>query len=324
MYVSEINWGKKKDMAFTKNFTFYLLFILVFSRIAISSETNQDFNLNEVAENNYVHLGKHVSIEDRENDDIANIGFIIGTNCVAIIDTGGSKNIGAKLKNSVNKITEKPICYVINTHVHFDHILGNKIFVSENTDFVGHKNLLDAVNRNRDFFLSRFKNNLEPDAKESDIIGPNILIEKSTQLELGDRTLTLIPFTTSHSHNDLIVIDNKTKTLWSGDLIFRERIPTLTGSLKGWLEAIEKIKKLDVKIVVPGHGNIASSLDTAVKQQEDYLTLLLNKTRQAINEGKFINEAMETIDRNNQLKWILHDYQHSTNINKAYTELEWE
>ena len=311
-------------MSLKKYFSFYLLFVLAFLGEAISAETNQDFNLNEIAENNYVHLGKHVSIEDRGNSDIANIGFIIGADCVAIIDTGGSINIGKKLKNSIHKITKKPICYVINTHVHFDHILGNKAFVNKNTDFVGHKNLAEAVNQNRDFFLTQFKNNLSPDAKRSDIISPNILIKESTQLELGGRTLTLIPFTISHSHSDLIVIDNKTKTLWSGDLIFRERIPSLTGSLKGWLEAIEKIKKLDVKVVVPGHGDVASSLNDAIKKQEDYLNLLLNETRQAINEGKFINEAMETIDKDNQLKWILHDYQHSTNISKAYTELEWE
>ena len=273
-------------MSLTKKITFYPLFILVFLRAAISSETNQDFNLTEIAENNYVHLGKHVSIEDKENSDIANIGFIIGNDCVAVIDTGGSINIGMKLKNSAHKITKKPICYVINTHVHFDHILGNKAFVSKNTNFVGHKDLAEAVNQNRDFFLT--------------------------------------PFPKSHSHNDLVVIDNETRTLWSGDLIFRERIPSLTGSLKGWLETIEKIKKLDVKIVVPGHGDVASSLGDAIKQQENYLNLLLNKTRQAINEGKFINEAMETIDQDNQFKLILHDYQHSTNINKAYTELEWE
>ena len=311
-------------MSLKKYFSFYLLFVLAFLGEAISAETNQDFNLNEIAENNYVHLGKHVSIEDRGNSDIANIGFIIGDDCVAIIDTGGSINIGMKLKNSVQKITEKPICYVINTHIHFDHILGNKAFVNKNTDFVGHKNLAEAVNQNRDFFLTQFKNNLNANAKGSDIIGPNILIEKSTQLELGGRTLTLIPFPSSHTNNDLVVIDNKTRTLWSGDLIFRERIPTLTGSLKGWLETIEKIKELDVKVVVPGHGNVATSLDNAIKKQEDYLNLLLNKTRQAINEGKFVNEAMETIDQNNELKWLLHDYQHPTNINKAYTELEWE
>ena len=63
---------------------------------------------------------------------------------------------------------------------------------------------------------------------------------------------------------------------------------------------MEKIKKLDVRVVVPGHGDVAASLDDAIKKQENYLNLLLNKTRQAINEGKFINEAMETIDRDNE------------------------
>mgnify|MGYP002035333696 FL=1 len=302
----------------------YLLLTLVFFKPAFSSETNQDFNLTEIAENNYVHFGKHVSIEDKDNEDIANIGFIVGTNCVAVIDTGGSISIGNKLKKSIRGITKKPICYVINTHVHYDHILGNKAFTDESPDFIGHKDLAEAINQNRDFFLNQFRNNLTSDPKNSDIIEPNILIEKTKKLELGERSITLIPFATSHSHNDLIVIDNKTKTLWAGDLIFRERIPSLTGSLKGWLKSINKIKELDIKVVVPGHGSVASSLDKAIKQQQDYLTLLLNKTRKAINEGKFINEAMENIDKDNEFRWLLHEYQHSTNVSRSYTELEWE
>jgi len=248
----------------------------------------------------------------------------VGTNCVAVIDTGGSISIGNKLKKSIRGITKKPICYVINTHVHYDHILGNKAFTDESPDFIGHKDLAEAINQNRDFFLNQFRNNLTSDPKNSDIIEPNILIEKTKKLELGERSITLIPFATSHSHNDLIVIDNKTKTLWAGDLIFRERIPSLTGSLKGWLKSINKIKELDIKVVVPGHGSVASSLDKAIKQQQDYLTLLLNKTRKAINEGKFINEAMENIDKDNEFRWLLHEYQHSTNVSRSYTELEWE
>ena len=314
----------KKPMQSKIKIFCYLLLTLVFFKPAFSSETNQDFNLTEIAENNYVHFGKHVSIEDKDNEDIANIGFIVGTNCVAVIDTGGSISIGHKLKKSIRRITKKPICYVINTHVHYDHILGNKAFTDESPDFIGHKDLAEAINQNRDFFLNQFRNNLTSDPKNSDIIEPNILIEKTKKLELGEHSLTLIPFATSHSHNDLIVIDNKTKTLWAGDLIFRERIPSLTGSLKGWLKSINKIKELDIKVVVPGHGSVASSLDEAIKQQQDYLTLLLNKTRKAINEGKFINEAMENIDKDNEFRWLLHEYQHSTNVSRSYTELEWE
>ncbi len=62
--------GTKSYMSPTKNFTFYLLFILAFLRAAISSETNRDFNLTEIAENNYVHIGKHVSIEDKGNSEV--------------------------------------------------------------------------------------------------------------------------------------------------------------------------------------------------------------------------------------------------------------
>ena len=308
----------------TRNAVCICLIALSLLGKTFSSESSQNFNLKEIAEKNYVHIGKHLTVEDEGNDDIANMWFIIGDNCIAVIDTGGSINICKKFKKSIRNITNKPICYVINTHVHYDHILGNKAFANENADFVGHENLAEAINQNKDFFLTQFKKNLSEDPNGSDLISPNILIKKLTKLDLGNRVLTLIPFPNSHSQNDIVVIDEKTKTLWAGDLIFIERIPSLTGSLKGWVETIERIKKLDVKVIVPGHGKVSSSLKEALKQQTDYFELLLNKIREAIAEGKFIDEAMESIDKENQLKWLLHEYQHARNVSRTYTELEWE
>ncbi len=300
------------------------LTVLFVSNFVMASEAKQGFNLTEIADGNFVHTGMHVSIEDKQHDDIANIGFIIGNECVAVIDTGGSVKIGQKLLDSIHAITNKPICFVINTHVHFDHILGNKVFVSEKTSFVGHYQLAEAIERNRPFFLENYKNNLGSNPDASSIIGPDILVDKMMQLDIGGRSLTLIPFATSHSHNDLIVIDNKTKTLWSGDLIFRQRIPSLTGSLRGWLKTIDDLRQLDVKEVVPGHGSIAASIEQAIEQQVGYLQSLLDETREAIAEGQFINDAMETIDKGNKSNWLLHEYQHASNVSKAYTELEWE
>ena len=99
------------------------------------------------------------------------------------------------------------------------------------------------------------------------------------QLELGNRSITLKAFPESHSHNDLIVIDNKTETLWSGDLIFRERIPSLTGSLRGWIDSMKTLHSLKVNKVIPGHGSIANSINEALSQQEDYLTLMKPEKR---------------------------------------------
>ncbi len=300
------------------------LIISILPILSSASETTQEFNLTEISDNNFVHIGKHVSIEDDQHDDIANIGFIIGQNCVAVIDTGGSVTIGQKLLEKIRSVTDKPICYVINTHIHFDHILGNKVFVSDETKFVGHHKLAEAVEHNRDFFLQQFKSDLGKNPDPSSVIGPGILVTKTTKLDLGDHKLTLIPFATSHSHNDLIVIDEKTKTLWSGDLIFRQRIPSLTGSLKGWIKTMDALLQLDAKVIVPGHGSIATSIKQAIDQQQNYLLRLLQDTRAAIEKGHFINDAMETIDKENQSNWLLHDYQHASNVSKAFTELEWE
>jgi quinoprotein relay system zinc metallohydrolase 2 len=314
-----INSLSKKLLAFHLPLT-----VLFVSNIVIASEAEQEFNLAEIADGNFVHTGVNVSIEDKQHDDIANIGFIIGNECVAVIDTGGSVKIGKKLLDSIHSITKKPVCYVINTHIHFDHILGNNAFVSTETRFVGHHLLAEAVEQNRDFFLEHYKNDLGQNPDKSSIISPDILVDKSKQLDIGERSLTLIPFPTSHSHNDLIVIDNKTKTLWSGDLIFRHRIPSLTGSLKGWLNTMADLRQLDVKIVVPGHGSVATSIEQAMGQQQNYLQLLLDDTRKAIAEGQFINDAMETIDKDNKSNWLLHEYQHANNVSRAFTELEWE
>jgi len=303
---------------------FILILLLSISHLVIASGIENDFNITEVAQDIYLHQGIHVSIDDNNHDDIANIGFIVGDKCIAVIDTGGSIVIGTKLLNKIKSISDKPICYVINTHVHFDHLLGNKAFVLENPEFVGHQQLATEVERNREFFLDQFKNDLGSDPTLASIVGPSILVDKPRQLDLGGRVLTLIPFPVSHSHSDLIIIDNKTNTLWAGDLIFRERIPSLTGSLIGWVKVMEDLLRLEVQLVIPGHGNVAESMPIAIKQQREYLQRLLDETRQAIENGQFVNEAAESIDKDNLSNWLLHDFQHPTNVSRAFTELEWE
>ena len=304
------------------NYSFFSL-TLILSLSANASDANNNFALVKVEQGIYAHLGLHESIESKQRDNIANIGFIIGDDCIAVIDTGGSVKIGEQLRASIRTISEKPVCYVINTHIHYDHILGNHAFVADKPVFVGHQQLPDAIEQNRNFFLEQFKAELGNSA-ENAIIGPSLLVEQSTEIDLGNRILTLKAFPVSHSHNDLIVIDNNTRTLWSGHLIFRERVPSLTGSLRGWIKTMNAIADLDIKKVVPGHGTIANSLEGAMLQQHQYLTKVLDETRKAIAEGQFLNDAVENIDKDNQGNWLLHEYQHPTNVSRAFTELEWE
>lgn len=302
------------------NAIFVLLLILILPAYA----GGKPFNLVEIKQGIFLHRGVHAAFGDPDHDDIANIGFIIGDKCVAVIDTGGSVSIGEELHQVIQSTTNKQICYVINTHVHFDHVLGNLAFINDKPEFIGHANLADAIEANRDFFLKEFKKYLGNSPSRQSIIGPTRTVGDTLIIDLGNRTILLTAYPTAHTHTDLTILDQKTGTLWAGDLIFREHIPVIDGSLKGWLGVMEKLMEQDVTCIIPGHGPPGSSWPEVAQAQTDYLNKLLIETRNAIAKGMFMEEAIDTIGLDEKDKWQLFEQHHRTNVSKAFVELEWE
>ena len=242
-----------------------------------SPDNKETFNLTEISQGVYVHQGKHVDLEHVDHDDIANIGFITGDECIAVIDTGGSVTIGHALKNAIKNISSLPVCYVINTHIHFDHVLGNIAFKEYEPEFVGHENLVQEMEQNRSFFLSEFAGDLGENPGDASIIGPDIAVSGRLDLDLGNRVITLSAHPPSHSYTDLSIYDNNTGTLWLSDLLFIERIPVLDGSLKGWLKTMEALKLQQANHVIPGHGTITLPWPDASSAQDSYLNMLLKR-----------------------------------------------
>lgn len=303
---------------------FWVVFFWVSATLSAEEGPHEPLGLEEPAIGIYLHRGAHVRFEDPGHDDIANIGFIVGEKCVAVIDTGGSVRTGRGLRAAIRTVTDKPVCYVINTHVHFDHILGNPAFAGDKPEFIGHHELAGAIEASRDFFLKEFAEELGPNPSINSIIAPTKTVQQDLQIDLGGRTLLLTAWPSAHSHSDLTVLDRKTNSLWTGDLLFRERIPALDGSVKGWLAVMDKMKDIDVNCVIPGHGPPGSNLMEAMSAQEDYLNMLLNDTRKAIADGQFMEEAIETVGGGKEDLWLLHDQHHRTNVSRAFVELEWE
>jgi quinoprotein relay system zinc metallohydrolase 2 len=283
------------------------------------------FAVVEVAPGNFVHLGKHVPLDDPDTDDIANISFVIGEKCVAVIDTGGSLAVGHALKAAIRARTQLPICYVINTHGHFDHIFGNLAFKDDKPEFVGNKRLVEALGGDNSYVLEHFGKFLGEHATNADIIGPTKTVDSTLEVDLGGRKLVLTAQPTAHTHADLSAFDSSTGTLWLGDLLFRERIPSLDGSIKGWLQVIATFEqRQDVKLVVPGHGPTSNDLNTALSDEKRYLQTIADEVRADIAAGKPIDEAVEQVGASEHGKWKLWDQQHKRNVSHAYTELEWE
>ena len=280
--------------------------------------------MEQVAPGIFVHFAKMEFPNPDNHDHIANIGFIVGDRCVAVIDTGGSPAEGRALKRAIRQTTDKPICYVINTHVHPDHIYGNQPFKQAGVKFVGHYKLSRAMAARAPFDIDRSKQQWGVALSEKDVVPPDFRINKSMVLDLGGRSLYLTAHPTAHTDNDLSIWDKKTNTAWLSDLLFVSHIPTLDGSLLGWLKVIDELEKKHYRRVVPGHGPLATKWPAAIQPEKRYLNMLLTEIRQQIKQGRFLEQAIETVGQSERKYWRLFDQYHRRNITSAFAELEWE
>ncbi len=278
----------------------------------------------EIATGHYLHAGVHEDFTPANDGAIANIGFIVGTESVVVIDPGSSVTSARRLQDAIGKVTDLPVSHVVLSHYHPDHVFGSFVF-AEAPNIVAHKNYPRAQLQRGQFYRERFAYLLAGASADMPEAVPDVLVAVGTPLIIdpGGRRLEISAWPVAHTDNDLTVFDDSTGTLWASDLVFHERVPSLDGSLRGWIDVMASLQRAAPDLVVPGHGP-PGSWNEVTRAQERYLDALLEQTRAAIGAGSSLAEAVKSVGRDEAGQWATFELNHSRNVSRAYTELEWE
>jgi quinoprotein relay system zinc metallohydrolase 2 len=297
----------------------YLTFALILPGLSHAA-----LDMKEVAPGVYVHQGAHEDLSEGYHGDICNIGFVVGSNGVAVIDSGGSHKVGTQLLEAIRKVTTLPVLYVINTHVHPDHIFGNTAFLAENPAYIGHAKLADAMERRRESYMRSNASWLGAAFEGSAMVKPTMTVDDKMEVDLGGRTLHITAYPVAHTNTDITVMDLASATVWTGDLLFVDRTPSVDGDIKGWISVIDQLKGLPAQRMIPGHGNVPTDWKAALDKEQHYLSLLLTDIRASIKNGVIMEKTMDTAAASEKDKWLLFDIVNRRNVNMLYPALEWE
>jgi quinoprotein relay system zinc metallohydrolase 2 len=310
------------DRALLRKLALAILALLGLISLARAQARDKALEITEIAAGVFVHFGANELMTAENEGGIANIGFVVGDEAVAVIDTGGSVREGGRLRAAIRAVTEKPIRYVINTHAHPDHAFGNAAFAREGAVFVGHRNLPRALAVRGPFYLSAFRRIMGDVLDNVELIAPQRQIGGEDYLDLGNRVLRLQAWRVAHSDNDLTVLDEATQTLFAGDLVFLRHIPVVDGSLQGWLAALAPLARIPAKRAIPGHGP-AAAWPAALDDERRYLERLAEDCRALIARGTPLAAAAATAGVSEKSRWELFEEYNARNATAAFAELEW-
>ena len=279
----------------------------------------------EVADGVFVHQGLYETPTAANAGDLANIGFVIGEDAVAVIDAGGSRSVGEGLYAAIRKQTDLPIKWLILTHMHPDHVLGAGVFHDAGARIVGHPRLADALTNRRTAYTENISALIGARTfLGSRVVEPDLDTGAVKEIDLGGRRLVLHSYPTAHTDNDLTVFDEATGTMFTGDLVFAVHTPALDGSILGWLAVLQEMSGFEAERIVPGHGPASMPWPDGGEGTWNYLTTLTEQTRQAIAAGESMRTAIEHLGHSMRGNWKLFDEYNPRNATAAYKELEWE
>ena len=253
----------------------------------------------------------------------ATTGFVVTTAGVVVIDSGSSYRVGKQIHQAIRGVTRQPVKLVINTGGQDHRWLGNSYFVTLGVPIIGHQKMrADAEERGAQLIQS-LQGELKEKLEGTRVVLPTQMFETHHRLHLGKTDFELIFTAPAHTPGDIMVWLPQSRVVFSGDIVFTDRLLGVLpfSSVAGGISSFDAMAALSPVRIVPGHGAVCD-LEKARRETRDYLVLLHDHMKRAVDAGEDLQTALNTLDQSAYSKLPNFDLLSGGNASRAYLEAE--
>lgn len=232
--------------------------------------------------------GQDAPIARDNGGAIANITLIATAAGAVLIDAGPSLRYGEALRALAKAVTGRPVARVYLTHLHPDHSYGDAAYPP--SILAATPGLIATLARDGPGFADGMYRLLGDWMRGTELRIPGHVVSTPEET-IGGRTFRMLPLS-GHSADDLAILDVATGTLVAGDLVFHDRAPsTPHADLSAWRNALDRLKGLGHRTLIPGHGPFDPTPATAILQTRDWIDWVDAALRRAVADGLDMVEA---------------------------------
>lgn len=218
-----------------------------------------------------------------------NIGLSIGEDGVVMIDDAMPNTLNI-LQEAISGVTKKPIDFLINTHVHGDHIGNNEAMAKSGAHIVAHENL-------REHLLTKGVRGQDGNKPAPKGMLPVITFSHEMSFHLNGEDAQLLHVADAHTDGDAVIFFKNANVIHMGDTFFHGRFPFIDldsgGTVDGFIKAQKKVLSIsnEQTKIIPGHGPLASKKD--LQASIDMLIDIKGIIEKLIADGKSEDEVVK-------------------------------
>jgi len=249
-----------------------------------------------IKENSTVKVSEHVYvIPDGNVGGVPNVGIVVGRNATLVIDTGLGPRNGQTVLHEVEKLTKTSQIYIVGTHFHSEHILGESAFPPT-------AKVIRARAQQQDIDQFGVQPNFATRSpamaelmKDSEFRRADDFFDSEKTIDLGDVRTRLMWFGGTHTNGDTLIFIEGDNVLFAGDVIMNRRFlgfNSQSSSVRAWLNSLDKVEPLHPTIIVPSHGEMGNG--SLIELNRSYLKALQARVAELKHDGKTVDQVAET------------------------------